>query len=135
MYRSVQTTEPPIRIYEANYESHTIIGPSGGVDEGSKNEFRGSVSFCFGWDGNEDDGKRHETGVETRLAHCGENFAVAIEDGAENIDNLICHKGMPRFGGTAFQTTLADVSVLGSTRLTSLGGLTHNTPHKRTRLR
>lgn len=83
-----------------------VLFPSRVVDKVSKHEASGFMARRFGGDGDENDQKRDERGVEGRRPDGREQFAIAVEDEGKGIHHLIADKDMPRVNG-AYDRELA----------------------------
>ena len=76
--------------------TNTVLAPSCLVDKICKNEFGLLVRRGFGRDGDEDDKKGDERGVEGCSPYGREELSVAVEDEGECIDDLVANKDIPR---------------------------------------
>lgn len=94
---AVQTGKSPICIYEADDEGDAVFAPSRVVDEGGEDEAGVLVGWCYGGDGDEDDEEGDERGPEGGAADGGQNLAVAVEEEAEEVRELVGEEDVPGF--------------------------------------
>jgi hypothetical protein len=95
MGSAVETSEGPIRVYETDDEGYTALLPSSIVDESSKDK----LGVLMGWrdrrNRDEDNGERYEGSPERGFGDCGEDLAVAVEEEAEYVCELVCEEDVP----------------------------------------
>ena len=63
-FGAVQACETPICIHQADDKCDSALLPACIIDEGGENELSVLVGWCYGRDGNEDNGERAERGPE-----------------------------------------------------------------------
>lgn len=96
----VETGEDPVRVDETNNEGHAVGLPSGRVDKLRKDVVTTLVAASTGRDGNQDDEERDQRDVQRPLGHQRQCLAPAVEQVAEEVDQLVDHDAMPCFDDT-----------------------------------
>lgn len=97
MRGAVETGESPVCVDEADDEGDAVFAPAGVVDEGGEDEARVLVGGCYGGDGDEDDEEGDERGPERGVADTRQNLAVAVEEEAEEVRELVGKEDVPGF--------------------------------------
>ena len=96
---AVEARERPICIDEADDEGYAALLPARVVDEGCEDEFCVLVGGRDCGDGDEDDEEGEEGGPESDFGDEGEGFAVAVEEEAEDVGELVSEEDVPGFDG------------------------------------
>ena len=60
-------------------------------------------------DNNKDDQERKQRDVQRCFCHSRQGFAPAVEEVAEEVDELVCHYCMPGFGNTVVGVSTTDL--------------------------
>lgn len=96
----VQTGEDPVGVDQSNNKRHAVRLPPRRVDEMRKDILSALVGRGTGRDRNQNHKEGKQRDVQSPLGHQWQRLAKAVEQVAEEVDDLVSHHYMPRFDGT-----------------------------------
>jgi len=97
MGRTIQASEAPIRVHEANDESNAPGLPSRAIDESRKYEFGMLMRGRDSWNCDQNDGERDKRCVQSDLGNCRKRSTVAIDKVANEVGDLVSYEDVPGF--------------------------------------
>ena len=98
--RAIKACECPVGVDQSHDECDAILRPACVVDEGSEDEFGVLVGGCAGGHCDHNNEEGEEGAVQREAGDCGKGLAIAIEEVAEEVDDLVCNNNVPRLNYT-----------------------------------
>ena len=112
MRRRVETGEDPVRVDQPDDEGHAIRRPPGRIDEVAEDVLRAGVGVGAGGHRDQDHQVGDQGDVQGRLCDGGERLADAVEEEAEEVDQLVRDDDVPGLDFT-IANVLASTSIHG----------------------
>lgn len=96
----VQTSEDPVGVDQTDNKRHAVRLPPRRVDEMRKDILCALMGRSAGRDRDQNNEKGKQRDVQSPLGHQWQRLAKAVEQVAEEVDDLVSHHYMPRLDGT-----------------------------------